>query len=67
MLKSSHLQVSLAEGRYQLKALKDIKKGSEICYAYMDVRLPVEMRHMEISRTFMFDCNCQGRTSTGKP
>jgi len=30
----------------------------QICYAYVDPRLPQQMRHMELSRTFMFDCAC---------
>lgn len=51
-------QVALAEGRYQLKALSNIAKGAELAYSYMDLRIPTEMRHMEISRTFMFDCRC---------
>ena len=48
-----------AQGVYYVTALDDLAAGTELCYAYVDPAVPLPQRHMELNRTFMFECSCK--------
>jgi SET domain len=42
-----------------IRALRDIKKGEEICHSFVELALPLEHRQQQLSSSYDFVCTCE--------
>jgi len=47
-------------------AIKEIKKGEELCFSYIDEEAPYEERQRQLQKLYLFQCRCSRCETEGK-